>query len=235
METATAHDALTELTAIFTNAEIARVLDVVPETVSRLKNEDREPRAELADRLDAFHYVVHRALSRMAGNRSAVRWAILRRQESLDGGTIADLLRQRLLDRALQVLETQPVVEMETAEDLTVSAELDAALLAAEKAALSSPAKQAASQVPEEERFLAENPDLRSFLPSLVEEVSSYLGSSEVSLFLSTEETGEEELVVAFTAALGFEEAGERMRRFYSERWDELMAPYADRLSLAVE
>ena len=235
MKTATAHDALTELTAIFTNAEIGRVLGVAPETVSRLKNEDREPRAELADRLDAFHFVVHRALSRMAGNRSAVRWAIFRRQESLGGNTIADLLREKLVDQALQVLEAQPVVEMEKAEDLMVSAELDEQLFAAEQAASLVPAVQSKPQVEEEELFLEANPDLRSFLPYLVDEVKSYLGPAEASFSMASTETGEEELVVAFMSPLGSEETSDRMRRFYSERWDDVVAPYADRVSLAVE
>src|SRR5438552_2011567 len=104
---------------------------------------------------------------------------------------------------------------MEKAEDLTVSAEFDAALYAAEQAA---PPLAASPAKPDEaERFLAENPDLRTFLPELVSSVEAYLGPAEVSLSVATGETGEEELVVLFSAPLGFEEASDRMRRFYAE------------------
>ena len=121
MNTATAHDALTELTTIFTNAEIGEVLGVAPETVSRMKNRDRDPRGETARRLDGFHYVVQRALSRMGGAGRAVRWAIFRRQEALEGGTVAALLREQQVDRALEVLDALPSVRPETADDLTIS------------------------------------------------------------------------------------------------------------------
>lgn len=231
MNTATAHDALTELTTIFTNAEIGEVLDVAPETVSRLKNHDRDPRGEVARRLDAFHYVVHRALSRMGGDGRAVRWAIFRRQEMLDGGTVAALLREQEVDRALAVLDALPSPSPETAEDLTVSDELEAALLAMEQqapvVAVSAPANDA-------ERFLAEHSDINGLLPHLVDGVLGYLGDAEVALSVAADEFSGDELVVEFQTDLSVEEAGDRMRLFYAERWDELVAAYADRISIAV-
>jgi hypothetical protein len=99
----------------------------------------------------------------------------------------------------------------------------------------SDPAAQSKPQVEEEERFLEANPDLRSFLPHLVDEVKSYLGPSEVSFSMASAETGEEELVISFSTPHAFDEASDRMRRFYSERWNDVVAPYADRVSLVVE
>jgi len=203
MRTATAHDALTELTTIFTNAEIGEVLDVAPETVSRLKNHDRDPRGEVARRLDAFHYVVHRALSRMGGDGRAVRWAIFRRQEALNGGTVAALLHG--LDAALLAME----------QETTVAA--------------------APARLDEAERFLNDHSDINGLLPHLVDGVRGYLGDAEVALSIAADEREGAELVVVFHTTLPVEESSERMRHFYADRWDDLVAPYSDRISIGVE
>ncbi len=235
MDTATAHDALTELTELFTNVQIAEVLGVAPETVSRLKTHEREPRGEVADRLDAFHYVVHRALSRTHGNGAAVRWAIFRRREELGGGTDADLLREKRVDDALAIVVTLTIPEAEKAEDLKVSAELDDALAAIERstsplAGIPDPASPS-----DTERFLVEHEALRGLLPHLVDAVGAYLGQAEVELFVAGDDAHAEELVVAFRTPLDVEESSERMRRFYAERWDALLAPYSNLVSIAVE
>lgn len=233
MHTATAHDALTELTQTFTNAEIAEVLGVAPETVSRLKNEDRDPRGEVAHRLDAFHYVFHRALSRMDGDRRVVRWAFVRRQEVLDGGTVAGLLRALQVDQALAVLDALSPAEKETAEDVAVSEAFDEALLAAEQ--LPAAVAAGAADTTDTDQFLSEHPDVRDALPPLIAGVRRYLGEAEVLLTVASDEFDGEELVVQFRTPLRVDEAAERMRRFYAEHWAELVGPYSDRVSIAVE
>lgn len=235
METATAHDALTELTQLFTNAQIAEVLGVVPETVSRLKTHEREPRGEVADRLDAFHYVVHRALSHTGGNEGAVRWAIFRRREELDGGNVAGLLREKRVDEALSILDTLTVPEPEKAVDLKVSAELDDALAAIERSPSPLAAAPTDLQSSDTERFLAEHDAVRGLLPHLVDAVGAYLGDADVELSVAGDEADAEELVVCFRTPLDVEESSERMRRFYGERWDDLLAPYSSLVSIAVE
>lgn len=227
----TAHEELIELREIFSGAEIADVLGITPETVSRMKS-GRDVHRSTERALDDFHYVVHRLLSRFDGDGRKVRWAILRRQEALNGQSVVPLLQEGRIDEVLEVFEEMPnATDRTEMDDLRVSAELEAQLLALEQRPMPPAAAAAVDPV---DVYLAAHPELRAIVPRIVETVAGYLGASEVQASVLADED-EDELVLTFTSELPLEESSERMRAFYADEWESLLAPVSDKIGIAVD
>jgi hypothetical protein len=222
----TVYDQLMELRQVLKASEIAEIVRRSPESISRIKA-DKNLRPQTERAVDALHYVVERLLSLMKGDRKAVRWAILRRRAELNGRRVADLLRAGRTDEALQVVEVA-----EGAAALRVDPQLEDELLRVERASVTHIPGGTVDPVG---TYLGRHPGLNDFIPRLVEEVRQYLGAADYELYVLADETGEEELVVIFRPSVALEEANDRMRAFYADRWDALLAPYSDRVGIAVE
>jgi hypothetical protein len=230
----TAYDELIELRQVLKASEIAEIVRRSPESISRI-NADRNLRPETEAAIDALHYVVQRLLRGLHGDRKAVRWALLRRREELNGQRVADLLRTGRMEEALQVLEASgdastPLVA--DAAGLRVDPQLEEDLLRIEHRPIGRVTEATTDPV---EDYLARHPELNDLIPSLVMEVGQYLGAADYDSYLLADDTGAQELVVTFRPEIGLEEANDRMRAFYADRWDALLAPYSDKIGIAVE